>query len=325
MKRVSVLIPAHNAAPWVGQAIESALNQSWPNLEVIVIDDGSKDETLRIAQFYAGTRLRAIWQPNSGASAARNHALRVSTGDVIQYLDADDILAPNKIELQMAILGQSPGYLCSGEWGSFFSFIENAFFSPPNQLHQDLAPIAWLIEAWGNGLMMQPGAWLLDRDLALAAGPWDEELSMDDDGEYFTRVVLKSRGVKFCPGARVYYRIGNTQSLSFKGSPKSRKSHYLATVRSIQHLLSAEDSPRTRAAAARKLMDYMFMTYPHSPYFVRAAEAKIKELGVDVPPPHGGQIFNKLSKVIGWRAAKQLQFPYYVAKLQLKKILDASP
>ncbi len=243
MKLVSILIPAYNAERWVGSAIRSALDQTWKNVEVVVVDDGSTDGTLAAASEYKRGDVQVIAQKNQGAAAARNRALAASSGSVIQYLDADDLLARDKVERQMKFL--SEGVLCSGEWARFFEFPDRARFEQ-TALCKDLLPVDWLVTAWTKELMMQPGAWLLDRELAMRAGPWDERLSLDDDGEYFTQVILAGRRIRFCPGAKTYYRIGNTNSLSWGKSPKAIRSSYLAATLSTERLLQAERSPEQR-------------------------------------------------------------------------------
>src|SRR5262245_21908195 len=105
---VSILIPAFNASRWIADTIQSALAQTWPRTEIIVVDDGSTDDTLAIARGFASQGVSVTTQPNRGASAARNVALARSRGDFIQWLDADDILAPDKIERQMEAYGPTP-------------------------------------------------------------------------------------------------------------------------------------------------------------------------------------------------------------------------
>ncbi len=92
---VSILIPCYNAEAWLAQTLESALAQTWSPTEIIVVDDGSKDRSLEIAKAFEPRGVKVISQHNQGASAARNRAFQESQGDFIQYLDADDLLAPD--------------------------------------------------------------------------------------------------------------------------------------------------------------------------------------------------------------------------------------
>ena len=96
---VSILIPAYNAAPYIAETLDSALAQTWYNIEIIVVDDGSRDDTLAIAKTYESKRVKVISQDkNRGQTAALNRSLAEARGDFIQYLDADDILEPQKIQ-----------------------------------------------------------------------------------------------------------------------------------------------------------------------------------------------------------------------------------
>jgi glycosyltransferase involved in cell wall biosynthesis len=112
---VSILIPCHNNEAFVAEAIESALGQTYSNIEVIVVDDGSTDKSLQVIKNY-GDRIK--WQagPNRGACAARNTAFSLSQGEFIQFLDADDLLLPGKIEKQMPALlsGSADVVVCKG-------------------------------------------------------------------------------------------------------------------------------------------------------------------------------------------------------------------
>ncbi len=105
--RISVIIPAFNCARWVCQAIDSVLNQSIPPHEIIVVDDGSTDDTAKALAGY-GDRIKLIFQPNQGVAAARNTGLRVTEGEFIAFLDADDIWHPKKLELQLRTLIANP-------------------------------------------------------------------------------------------------------------------------------------------------------------------------------------------------------------------------
>ncbi len=246
---VSILIPAYNAGRWVRMSVESALNQSWPTKEIIVVDDGSTDDTLRIVKRLSSPVVKVVTQENQGAAAARNTALSFAQGDFIQWLDADDVLARNKIESQLAKSDSRSDtrVLYSCAWGRFFYRIDVSNFQR-DLLWKDLGPIEWLTTSLGFGLMMHPAAWLVSRKLTAMAGPWNNGLSLNDDGEYFCRVVAASELVKFCNEARSYYRVGNPSSLSFQLSRNSISAYVLSIDLCKGHLLALEDSAKTRQA-----------------------------------------------------------------------------
>jgi glycosyltransferase involved in cell wall biosynthesis len=105
--KVTIAIPAYNAEPWLRETLNSAIGQSLPAHEIIVVDDGSKDRTEDVARSF-GDKIRYIKQPNQGVSAARRTAIREATGDWIAFLDSDDLMAPEKLENQVAVIDSDP-------------------------------------------------------------------------------------------------------------------------------------------------------------------------------------------------------------------------
>jgi Glycosyl transferase family 2 len=304
---VSILIPCYNAEAWLEETLESALAQTWENKEIILVDDGSKDRSLEIATGFESRRVKVISQSNRGASAARNRALQECQGDFIQYLDADDLLAPNKIELQVQILrDKNCEFVASGEWGRFYKTPSEALFVP-QPLWKDMSPIDWLICAWEGHWMMHPSAWLVPRNIADKAGIWNENLSLNDDGEYFCRIVLAGKGVKFCQDAKSYYRSGNSGSLSGSKSETAWKSAFLALELGTNNLLAKEDSSRTRHACATVFQRFMYEAYPNVPELWQKAEAKVQQYGGSEVKPIGGPMYQLLSSFVGWQQAKLIQ------------------
>ena len=118
--RVSVLIPVYNCAPWIGQAIESVLAQSYQDFEIIVADDGSTDQTAQIVQRFP--RVRYCRQSHTGVAAARNLALSRARGDLITFLDGDDLWQPDKLQLQVTYLQEHPE--CKIVFGRYRNFTD---------------------------------------------------------------------------------------------------------------------------------------------------------------------------------------------------------
>jgi glycosyltransferase involved in cell wall biosynthesis len=281
---VSILIPAYNSEEWIAEAIRSALGQTWLNKEIIVIDDGSQDSTRAIAENFSKEGVGVVSQKNRGASAARNKAFSLCHGDYIQWLDSDDILTPDKISRQMEFAAQSNNkkILLSSEWGQFLYRTKRANFVR-TALWEDLSPLEWLMRKMSNNIWMQPGSWLVSRELTEAAGPWDERLSFDDDGEYFCRVLLQSDGVKFAPGARVFYRTGGSTSLSnFDGSNKKLESAWFSIRLHIKYLRQMEDSERTRQTAIIYLRTWLPGFIPYRPDIVEEMKEMGRSLGGEV-------------------------------------------
>src|SRR5436309_10092524 len=220
---VSILIPAYNAEQWVAETIASAVGQTWQTKKVIVVDDGSSDQTLSVARQFASKSVQVVTQANQGASATRNRAYSLCQGDDVQWLDTDDFLAPDEVERQINKLDKCPSRttLLSGAWGAFNYRLRKARFSP-TALWCDLTPLDWLLRKMGQNLHMQTDNWLVSRELSDAAGPWDRRLSHDDADEYFSRVIMASDRIKFVPEARSYYRAAGFNSVSYIGGSSKK-------------------------------------------------------------------------------------------------------
>jgi glycosyltransferase involved in cell wall biosynthesis len=116
---VSVVIPTYNRADLIGETIDSVLAQGYPNIEIVVIDDGSTDGTEALVKQY-GERLRYVRKPNGGLASARNRAQREARGEYVAWLDSDDLCDPDRIALQVAYLEANPDVqLCSSDFGAF--------------------------------------------------------------------------------------------------------------------------------------------------------------------------------------------------------------
>ncbi|WP_158748508.1 oligosaccharide flippase family protein [Acidobacterium sp. S8] len=309
MPLVSILIPAYNAQKWIADTIQSALAQTWPHVEIIVVDDGSKDQTLEIARQFEANGVRVISQKNQGAAASRNNAFAQSTGDYIQWLDADDLLAPDKIALQLEVVkqGAGPEILLSSEWGSFMYRPYRAQFTPTALWH-DLSRVEWLLRKMEQNIFMQTSTWLVSRKLTEAAGLWDTRLLGDDDGEYFCRVLLESEGVRFVPGSKVFYRTFKFDSLSHVGRSTAKiEAHWLAMQLHIQYLRSLEESPRVKAACLQFLRDSLMYFYPEQHRILEMAEQIAAESGFELGAPTLSWKYVWIEKLFGWDRVKPVQ------------------
>jgi glycosyltransferase involved in cell wall biosynthesis len=308
---VSILIPAYNAQKWIAEAINSALAQTWSNIEIIIVNDGSSDSTLDILKKMESEHknILVINQENKGAAGARNMAFQQSKGQYIQYLDADDLLDFNKIEIQMKfIFEKGDDYLYSSEWGMFYNNLPNENTIIENKLKLEFyPPVEWLITAWTKKVWMQPTAWLIPRALIEKAGSWNEKLSLHDDGEFFCRVILNSKGVIFCPNAKSYYRKGIENSLSSQVSEKAVISHLTICNLYTQHLLNKENSKRTKLACAGNFQNFIYTYYPFYSKYTRLAKLEIKKLGGSNLIISGGPIFSLFVKIAGWKTARLIQ------------------
>jgi len=321
---VSILIPAFNAQDWIAETIRSAIAQTWQRKEIIVIDDGSTDQTVAVARRFASQKVTVVTQPNQGAAAARNHGYALSRGDYIQWLDADDLLSPDKIAKQMDKAKQlrNPRILFSSSWGHFFYTTKRTKFVP-TALWDDLSPIEWLVRKMGRRVHMQTATWLISRELADAAGPWDVRLLSDDDGEYFCRVILAGDEIRFVAGAKVFYRMTPSGRLSHVGTSDRKKYALLLSMQlHVKYIRSLEESDRVRAACMTYLQNYLYCFYPERPDLVAEIEQLATSLGYKLEQPRLRWKYAWIKPLFGWGPAKAAQLMLPALKSSLLRWCD---
>ena len=321
---VSILIPAYNAEPWIAETIQSALSQTWPNKEIIVVDDGSSDRTLSVARQFASKSVSIVTQENQGASTARNKAFELCQGEYIQWLDADDLLSRDKIAKQMdaAEQCQNKRTLLSCGWGYFRYRPSKAKFAP-TLLWCDLSPVEWVLRKWEGNHHMQTATWLVSRELTEAAGAWDLRLMGDDDGEYFCRVLLASRAVRFVSDANVFYRITASSRWSYIGrSSQKMEAHVLGMQLQIGYLRAIEDSERVRAASLNYLQTWFIHFYPERVALVKQLEQLAATLGGWLEAPRLSWKYIWIQKLLGRNVAKRTQVYYNQCKSYVLRLWD---
>ena len=303
---VSIIIPTYNAEKWIQDTIKSALDQTWPRTEIIIVDDGSSDNTAQIIKKYESKSVKVITQENMGGPAARNKALFYAQGDFIQWLDHDDLLAPDKIFNQLGN-GEYDGntrVLLSGSFGTFYFRKEKTKFKPYS-LWKDLEPIDYFLIKFRENTFLHTSVWLISRKLTDMAGPWLELKNPDDDGEYISRVVAASEKIIFVSEAKSYWRTGNFKSMGQNRSDEAVKALFISYFKSINHLRSLEDSERTRSASVKLLQTGLIEFYPEHTAILEKANDLAKELGGNLVPPVLSWKYFPIKQVFGWRMAKR--------------------
>jgi glycosyltransferase involved in cell wall biosynthesis len=306
---VSILIPAYNAENWIPYTLQSAVNQTWPRKEIIVVNDGSTDRTAEIARRFESKNVVVVSTENQGLSAAVNHALRLCQGDYIQELDSDDILAPDKIERQLSALRESDSKrtLLSSPWAYFYYRTSRAQFVP-NILWHDLSPVEWLLRKMSGNLHMQNATWLVSREITEAAGPWDAQLQYDQDGEYYCRVLMASEGTRFVPEARVFYRASTSNRISYIGNSNKKKDSLFRSMKlHIQYIRSLEDSERVRKACLTYMQTWYDSFYPDRPDIMDQLQKLAGEMQGHLNEPSLRWKYSWIKPVFGWHAAKWAQ------------------
>lgn len=314
---VSICIPAFNSEKWIKESVKSALDQTWQNKEIIIVDDGSTDNTYSIIKSFESEIVKIYRQENKGSCAARNLAFDKSSGDYIQWLDADDILDPYKIEIQMsyALKDKDPLILYCGKYGKFRQNLRKARFTD-NSLWQDLTPYNWMLLFLGDVLMTQPGAWLINRQLIELTGRWNEALIKNQDGEYIFRLVSKSRFIKFTPEAKMYYRTGIPGSISKTYNEKAVSSVFQAIKNCIEILSSYSNTPESKDAIINALNVFLKNNYYSKSESIKEAMFLLKRYNGSFSYPEENYLFSTVKKLFGLNTALYLKNLWWKLKIK---------
>jgi glycosyltransferase involved in cell wall biosynthesis len=257
---------------------------------------------------FANERITVCKQQNKGAAAARNLAFSKSKGDLIKFLDADDIISIKAVESQVRTALIHPGSVISGKWGRFYNDNLSTFKLSPEVCWQSLEPTHWLCNSWSSGrTMTQPGIFLIPRQIIESAGLWDEKLSLIDDMDFFTRVILNSKSVVFEPESILFYRSGVSGSLSGQKSNEAYLSAFNAISQSTLNLLAVDHSDAAKMASANLWQSFVHEVYPRHRDLCLIAEGRIQELGGSSIEYICGPVTQAFVNVLGWKRTKRLK------------------
>lgn len=223
---ISVIIPTYNRADRVRLALESVLAQTDQNWELVIIDDGSTDDTQAMVQSFDHECIRYIWQENKGVAAARNRGIVESEGKFIAFLDSDDRWEPEKLRAQRSFFEANPDvHICQTEE----KWIRNGCRVNPKDKHAK--PSGWIFKESLDLCLVSPSAVMMRRDAFDRVGLFDEKLPACEDYDLWLRASL------------IYEIITLPQALTIKigGHPDQLSSQWgldRYRIQSLEKLLS---------------------------------------------------------------------------------------
>lgn len=247
---VSIIIPTYNSKSFLKETVNYALQQTYKNIEVILVDDGSTDGTEAYFDEFKRQAVQCFKIDNGGASNARNFGLSKSKGEYIQFLDADDLLHQNKIENQIKAMLYQKADISFTPWINFSNNInEGKKFRFDNINYAKTRTGKELMLSFGmDNWFILPVSWLTHKKLIEKAGDWNIEISNNDDGEYFSRVLYQAEKVICIDEISAYYRVTPADSLS--------------KMNSINKIDDAFESYRLIAALLEKDSQTALLSYP---------------------------------------------------------------
>ena len=256
---VSVIIPLHNCETYIAECIESVLVQSYSNIEVIVVENCSTDNSLAVAKRYECEKVRVLVSDIPNASAARNVGLRVAKGEYIQFLDADDILPAEKISAQIRLLANSGSRaMCFCPW---YMVQGRSSCISQNVCHSYNNAVDALVELSLNESCIIPHCYLTPIAVIQDSGLWDESLTLSDDGDFFARVLANADELVFCKEVSVTYRDA-PNSLS-KSISKTAIDSQIRSAISIAESMKGSNHPHVKKAQVSNLIRSVNYLYPY--------------------------------------------------------------
>jgi glycosyltransferase involved in cell wall biosynthesis len=272
------------------------------------VDDGSTDDTKLILENFINEKIHIYHQKNAGASAARNLAYRKSTGQYIKFLDGDDVISPEMIARQVKLAVKNPNCIISAKWGRFYNNDLDTFRLSHEECWQTLPAYDWICSSWKNGnSMMQSGIFLLPRQIIENAGYWDEQLTLVDDLDFFTRVMLQCKSVVFDPGSVLYYRSGNSGTLSDRKQQDAMYSAFRSIDKATKNLLAVHATIEVKRACANIWQHFIYTIYPKYPDLVKTAQKEVNQLGGSSLKFMAGGLTKILVGLVGWKIVNRVK------------------
>lgn len=220
--KISVIIPNFNRAELIGETIKNMLQQTLSPHEVIVVDDGSTDNSVKVVRSF-GDQVILVCQENSGPAVARNVGLERATGDFVQFIDSDDLCTLNKLRAQVEALIRSGADFTYGPWLKTQLSNHQAIYSelPLQQapLPPKKSPLAWFLRGWV--IVFQ--ACMFRRKFIDRVGRYRSDLMPSEDSEFLFRMLKSRPQCVYVPDALVLYRVHPAGQITFGGMSEVRR------------------------------------------------------------------------------------------------------
>ena len=212
MPRVSVIIPAYHHAAFIGEAIDSVLAQTYRDFEIVVVNDGSPDETEEVLRPYIESgKIRYLWQANQGAAAARNRGVEVAEGELLAFLDDDDQWLPDKLEWQVACLEESDALMVAGT-----SLLQGASNKPRWRSRSQAYDVLTLADFFKGNPVGSPGQALIRKADLVRAGGFDVAIWGADDLDLWMRLSQRGEIRRYRRPCLLYRQHHSNASMDFR-------------------------------------------------------------------------------------------------------------
>lgn len=299
---VSVLIPLYNAEQYIEDTIIRLKKQTYPNIEVIIVDDHSTDKSLKIAQKYVSEQVHVYVNPKKGGNSARNYAFLQSRGEYVKFIDADDFCSDNMIKSQMErILSEGTRQTVVFSPVRMY-YPDGQLFVPPRGIDRDYVPsIELLLDIWRGKGFNCPHCHLMHRSLVNKVNGWNENIIKNQDGEFFARIYAAAdKALAVDSEYAVWWQTGSGVStqMSLRAIESVCETHCIIS----DLIYSYRNDEETRKICGRFIGAYIFFNYPLIKPLLPQIETYCKKTNTVLYFPKQRRI-SILKALLGWKIA----------------------
>lgn len=273
-------MPVYNVGKYIEECLKSVIAQSYSNIELLLVNDGTKDNSVEIAEKVLsgwGGDYRIIHQKNAGACAARNNAISQATGKYIMHLDADDKIGENLIKEQIEVLrvnNFNPSEIAVCKWVG----LEDSSVRMSEQICHDYdTPSELLVDMYINHVCIYPHCYMVPQELVEKGGLWDTNLVQDEDGDFFARIIVSARHISYNSISTAFYRFGNMTSQSKEISLKAINGFVDTAIKKSNLLFALSTHPKVKDAVYELVTLKPIAYYPYFREVRHKAEKYIKK------------------------------------------------
>lgn len=299
---VSILIPLYNAEAYIADTIERCLNQSYKDIEIIIVDDHSTDNSLSVAQQFECNNIHIYQNPKKGGNSARNYAFQMSKGEYVKFLDADDYFSSEMLKKQVERL-MKDGTDNSVVFSPVRMLYEDGhWLNPPRSIDFDHEPaIELLLDIWRGKGWHCPHCHLMHRNLVEKAGLWDENVIKNQDGEFFARVYAVADKALSVPDEYAVWRQFNTGVHAVMKLNAIKSALY--TKQTIGNLILAyKNNTETRTMIGRSIGFFVYENWPQIKPLLQDIHNICSKLNVNMVLPERKKL-KILTLLFGWQKA----------------------
>lgn len=299
---VSILIPLYNAEAYIAETIERCLNQSYENIEIIIVDDHSTDNSFSVTQQFECNNIHIYENPKKGGNSARNYAFQMSKGEYVKFLDADDYFSSEMLKKQVERL-MKDGTDNSVVFSPVRMLYEDGhWLIPPRSIDFDYEPgIELLLDIWRGKGWHCPHCHLMHRNLVEKAGLWDENVIKNQDGEFFARVYAAADKALSVPDEYAVWRQFHTGVHAVMKLEAINSALY--TKLTIANLiLTYKNNTETRTMIGRSIGFFVYENWPQIKPLLQDIQYICSKLNVNMVLPERKKL-KILTLLFGWQKA----------------------